>query len=223
MIEARMSDLNYNEVLMYLGHRGQDVTPEVQRQIQNDMEEVKRNVVPRLVYSRLPVRNGGISGFPMKGNDIREVLLPCCEAVLLAVTAGAQIEQVLMRHEVTNMADAVIMDACASVAVENICDDFEADLREQLKHENLYLTSRFSPGYGDFPIDTQIKLCEILNTSRRIGLTVTDRYLMVPRKSVTAVMGISVEPQELRKRGCETCGMFLNCDYRKRGVSCEGS
>lgn len=96
MIEARMSDLNYNEVLMYLGHRGQDVTPEVQRQIQNDMEEVKRNVVPRLVYSRLPVRNGGISGFPMKGNDIREVLLPCCEAVLLAVTAGAQIEQVLM-------------------------------------------------------------------------------------------------------------------------------
>ncbi|MCD8109522.1 MAG: methionine synthase [Clostridiales bacterium] len=223
MIEARISDLNYNEILMYLGHRGQDVTPDVQRQIQICMEEVKRYVVPRLVYSRLPVREGMISGFPIKGNDIREVLLPYCEAVLLAATVGARIEQVLMRHEVTNMADAVIMDACASVAVENVCDDFEADLREQLKNENLYLTSRFSPGYGDFPIDTQMKLCEILNTSRRIGLMVTDHYLMVPRKSVTAVLGISVEPQELRKCGCETCGMFLNCAYRKRGVSCERS
>ncbi len=212
--------MNYNEILMYLGYRGQDVTPEVRRQIQTCMEAIRRSVIPRLVYSRLPVKDGVVSGFPMKGNDIREVLRPCCGAVLLAATIGARTEQLLMRHEVTNMADAVIMDACASAAVENVCDRFEADLREQLKNEHLFLTSRFSPGYGDFPIDTQIQMCEVLNTSRRIGLTVTDRYIMVPRKSVTAVMGISGEPQELRKRGCEACGMFLNCAYRRRGSFC---
>lgn len=221
MIEARMPDLNYNEILMYLGYRGQDVTPETERQIRICMDEVQAVAAPRLVYSRLPVRDGEISGFPMKGNDIRQVLFPCCEAVLLAVTIGAQTEQLLMRREGTNMADAFIMDACASAAVENVCDQFEADLRERLRGENLFLTSRFSPGYGDFPIESQIQLCEVLNTSRRIGLTVTDRCIMVPRKSVTAVMGISEEPRELRKRGCEVCGMFLKCAYRKKGIVCE--
>ncbi len=221
LITARMPDLNYNEILMYLGHRGQEVTPEIERQIRTCMGEVRDAAVPRLVYSRLPVKEGQINNFPMEGQDIRGVLHPCCEAVLLAVTIGVRVEQILMRYEVTNMADAVIMDACASVAVENVCDQFEEEMREQLENEGLFLTSRFSPGYGDLPIDTQIRMCEVLNTSRRIGLTVTDRYIMVPRKSVTAVMGISKKPQELRKRGCEACGMFLNCPYRKRGIVCE--
>lgn len=221
MIEARLTDLNYNEILMYLGHRGQDVTPQIRQQIQIAAKEVKRIAVPRLVYSRLPVKDGGIVGFSMEGNDIRELLLPCREAVLLAVTIGARIEQILMRREVTDMADALILDACASVAVENVCDHFEADLREQLAREQLFLTGRFSPGYGDLPIDMQGRMCEILNTSRRIGVTVTESCIMVPRKSVTAVMGISETPPEIRKSGCEACGMFLNCSYRKRGISCE--
>lgn len=219
-MEARMTELNYNEILMYLGHRGQTVTPELEQQIQKCCDQVKAGVQPRLVFRRLPVKQGQIDGFPMEGNDIRQLLAPCEEAVLLAVTLGPKIEQIMMRHEVMDMADAVIMDACASVAVENVCDHFESDLREQLSRENLFLTSRFSPGYGDLPMDTQTRMCEVLNTIKRIGLTVTKNYIMVPRKSVTAVMGISREPQKLRKRGCEMCSMFLNCPYRKKGIAC---
>ncbi|MCD8332563.1 MAG: hypothetical protein LUB60_00250 [Clostridiales bacterium] len=220
MIEARMTELNYNEILMYLGHRGQEVTPEVEAQIRTCMAEVRKYAAPRLVYSRLPVEDGAVRGLPMEGEDIRALLEPCQEAVLLAVTLGSQIEQALMRREVTDMADAVIMDSCASVAVENVCDCFEEDMRELAAAEGLFLTSRFSPGYGDLPLDTQRRLCEALNTVRRIGLTVTENYIMVPRKSVTAVMGISAEPQKLRTRGCEACGMFLHCPYRKRGIVC---
>ncbi|MCD8364807.1 MAG: vitamin B12 dependent methionine synthase, activation domain protein [Clostridiales bacterium] len=220
MIEARMTELNYNEILMYLGHRGQDVTPRVEEQIHRCVSLVRQCAAPRLVYSRMPVEQGGIAGFPMEGEDIRRLLAPCREAVLLAVTLGAQVEQELMRCEVTDMADAVIMDSCASVAAENVCDCFEEDMREEVRAEHRYLTSRFSPGYGDLPINTQQKMCGVLNTARRIGLTVTENYIMVPRKSVTAVMGISDEPQELRSRGCEACSMFLTCAYRKKGMVC---
>ncbi len=255
MIDARMTDLNYNEILMYLGHRGQDVTPEIEEQICRCMAEVKRCAVPRLVYKRLPVINrrevsGGnddiavgsekrlrklaagqenvcptmagkeIQGLPTDGKDIQELLKPCREAVLLAVTLGSQIEHLLMRREVTDMAEAVILDSCASVAVENVCDCFEEDMRCQAEQEGLFLSSRFSPGYGDFPLDTQKRLCEVLNASRRIGLTVTENFLMVPRKSVTAIMGISSEPFALRGRGCEACNMFLTCSFRKRGTVC---
>ncbi len=247
MPEARMTELNMNEILMYLGHRGQELTPEVEDQIFRCMTQIKTYASPRLVYSRLPViekRTGTVTetvqenhesetespfreiskeeiqGLTIAGNDIQELLWPCREAVLLAVTLGSQIEQLLMRREVTDMAEAVILDASASVAVENVCDCFEEDLRDQIEQEGFFLSSRFSPGYGDFPLETQKRMCEVLNASRRIGLTVTENFLLVPRKSVTAIMGISEEPFTLRSRGCEVCNMFLNCAYRKRGAVC---
>ncbi len=221
MIEARMTDLNYNEILMYLGHRGQEVTPEVDAQIRKCMEDVRRYAEPRLVYSRLPVSDGEVAGFSCMGEDMREILMPCREAVLLAVTLGAGMEQAIRQREVKDIGEAFILDACASVAAENVCDRFEESMRGELAEEGLYLTSRFSPGYGDFPIECQKYLCDVLNTSRRIGLTVTESSILVPRKSVTAVMGIADTPQELRKRGCEACNLFLHCTYRKRGIVCE--
>ncbi len=232
--------MNYNEILMYLGHSGQEVTPDVDAQIRKGMEDVRRFAEPRLVYSRLPVTDGEVAGFPDKacdgsggagdasagvstrmGEDMRGILLPCREAVLLAVTLGAGMEQAIRQREVKDIGEAFILDACASVAAENVCDGFEESMREELAKEGLYLTSRFSPGYGDFPIECQRYLCEVLNTSRRIGLTVTESSILVPRKSVTAVMGISDKPQVLRKKGCEECSLFLHCTYRKRGIVCE--
>lgn len=221
-MEARLTELNRNEILLYLGHRGQELTPEISAQIDRCAERVRQASRPMLVYRRLPVLAGQVSGFPMEGKDIAALLAPCREAVLMAVTLGAQLERLLMRAEVTDMADAVIMDACASAAIENVCDHFEFDLRDQLQEEGLYLTDRFSPGYGDLPLDTQGAFCEALNTVRRIGLTVTPNHIMVPRKSVTAVLGISEQPQTLRRRGCEVCSLFLHCSYRKEGTTCHG-
>ena len=52
-MEPRLTELNYNEILMYLGHRGQEITPEVEGQIRRCMEEIARAAEPRLVYRRL--------------------------------------------------------------------------------------------------------------------------------------------------------------------------
>ncbi len=220
MLTARMTSLNNNEILLYLGHRGQEVTPGIQAQIDACVREVERASQPRLVYTRLPLEKGALPQLSLRGEDMRLLLEKSREVVLMAVTLGAGLEHTLMRHEVQNMADALIMDACASVAVENVCDCFEEDLRRQVEAEGLFLSSRFSPGYGDLPLDTQPRLCAVLNTARRIGLTVTDNHLMVPRKSVTAVLGIGEAPFALRAKGCEVCNMFLHCDYRKEGNSC---
>lgn len=221
-MEVRLTELNKNEILLYLGYRGQELTPEVSDQIDRCADLVRKAAKPLLVYRRLPVWEGQVSGFPMDGTDIAELLSPCQEAILMAATLGSQVERLLMRTEVTDMADAVIMDACASAAIENVCDHFEFDLREQLQAESLYLTDRFSPGYGDLPLSAQKAFCEALNTTRRIGLTVTPNNILVPRKSVTAVLGISNRPRTLRRRGCEVCSLFLHCSYRKEGITCHG-
>lgn len=219
-MQPRLTDLNYNEILLYLGHRGQEIPPEVEEQIRRCMAEVRSASQPRLVWRRLPVVDGAIAGLPLAGEDVKQLLAPCREAVVMAVTLGPALEQRIARREVTNMADAVILDACASTAVENVCDNFEADLREQVEEEGLFLTDRYSPGYGDLPLESQRALCAALDTQRRIGLTVTPSLILIPRKAVTAILGLSDRMQTHRHRGCASCNLFLTCPYRKEGLSC---
>lgn len=219
-MQARLTELNYNEILMYLGYRGQKITEDVEMQIRRCISEVMKASEPKLVWRRLPLVEGRIDGLKLEGQDIRNMLAPCHEVVLMAATIGSKVERLLMQREVSDMADAVIMDSCASTAIENVCDNFEFDLRSELERQGLYLTDRFSPGYGDLPLGTQPRLCAALNTQKRIGLTVSASNIMIPRKSVSAIMGISYEKQQLRKRGCEVCSMFINCPYRKGGQTC---
>ena len=98
----------------------------------------------------------------------------------------------------------------------------EQTLRQMLKAEGLYLTGRFSPGYGDWPISVQPLLAQALDTPRRMGMCVTESFLMLPRKSVTAVLGVSGQPVTGYRAGCGHCALRETCEYRKRGQSCEG-
>lgn len=221
-VQARLTELNENEILLYLGYRGQEYPAEVEAQIKRCEREVLAAADPRLIWRRLPAEGAHFSALPLEGEDIRELLDGCGEVVLMAVTLGQGIDRLLAKSSVSNMADAVIMDACASTAIENVADNFEMDLRRELEGEQLYLTDRFSPGYGDLPISVQKQFCAVLDTQRKIGLSVSPSMLMIPGKSVTAVLGISETPKPLRKRGCESCSLFRTCMYRKEGRNCHG-
>lgn len=219
-MQARLTELNENEILLYLGYRGQEYPAEVKAQIGRCVREVLAAAVPRLIWRRFPVNGAYFLALPLEGKDIRELLEGCQEAVLMAVTLGQGIDRLLAKSSVSNMADAVIMDACASTAIENVADNFEADLRKELEADNLYLTDRFSPGYGDLPLSVQKPFCAALDTERKIGLSVSSSMLMVPGKSVTAALGIADTPRPLRKKGCERCSLFRSCMYRKEGRNC---
>lgn len=221
-MEPRLTELNDNEILMYLGHRGQEVPEDLAGQIEDCKNRVLQASTPRLVWRRIAYADGMADGLALPGEDIRNLLTDCTEVVLFAATLGPKIDQLTRRYEVTNAADALIMDACASVAIENVCNHFEEDLCREMAEEGKYLTDRFSPGYGDLPLEIQKDLCRTLNASRRIGLTVSESMLMVPCKSVTAVIGIANRPQPHRVSGCETCNLFRTCEFRKEGRTCHG-
>ena len=53
------------------------------------------------------------------------------------------------------MSRAVILQACAAAAIESFCDEQEEGLRKSVEGEKLFLRPRYSPGYGDFPIQWQ--------------------------------------------------------------------
>ena len=143
------------------------------------------------------------------------MLADCREAVLLAATLGADSERMLLREQTKDPTNALILDAVLSSAIEAVCDQLEAELRDKAVKDGLFLTDRFSPGYGDMPIAQSKAICEVLNTGRTIGLTVSQSGILMPRKSVTAVMGVSGTAVQLRKKGCEGCSARQTCAFAR--------
>lgn len=159
--------------------------------------------------------------FLWQGQDVQRHLAGCTQAVLLAVTLGAGVDAQIRRAGVGDVAAQAATDALASALAEQVCDEAEARLRAEAQSQGLYLTGRYSPGYGDWPITVQPRLAAVLDTPRRIGLYVTDTFLMLPRKSVTAVLGAGRAPVSGQRAGCAHCALRDKCEYRKRGESCE--
>ena len=173
---------------------------------------------PRAVWLRAPV---GALGDLWQGSDIQRHLAGCTEAVLLAVTLGPGADAQIRRAGVGDVAAGAASDALASVLAEQAAEAAEARLRALAAAEGMYLTGRYSPGYGDWPIGVQPRIAALLDTPRRIGLCVTGTCLMLPRKSITAALGVSREPVTGYRAGCAHCQLRDKCEYRKRGETCE--
>ena len=144
----------------------------------------------------------------------------CPQAVLLAVTLGPGVDAQIRRAGVGDIAAGVASDALGSGLAEQAADAAEAELRQWAAKEGKYLTGRYSPGYGDWPITVQPLVAAALDTARRAGLCVTDTNLMTPRKSVTALLGVSEHPVKGHLAGCGHCVLRTRCEYRKRGITC---
>ncbi len=219
-VEARLTEIPRSEVLRYLGYRGQSIDANLDRQIESCIQAVRQCAKPRLTYRITNLSDGLPNGLALEGGDIKALLEGCTSAIVMAATLGPEAEALLRRTEITNMADAVIMDSAQSAAIENVCDNFESDMRLSYRKEGLFLSDRFSPGYGDLSLSSQRSISEYLVAEKRIGLTVTQNMIMVPRKSVTCIIGISNSPRDLRRRGCENCSASSSCQYRKTGRIC---
>ena len=239
MIKPKITQLNREDIYRYLGlqsaspllHEQTGDDPRLDEQITRCEQTVLETARIRCVYRILPMSaialdadHSTVSAAPessdtdrrcdtdaailLCGKDIARLLDGCSEVVFMALTLGAELERVLMKQEVTDMSDALVLDICASAAVEAAADDFER------------LTNRFSPGYGDFDLSHQRPLLELLNASRAAGITLTPSQLMVPRKSVTAVMGISSNIREKVLGGCGRCPLLSRCSYRSHNLRC---
>ena len=238
MINARITEPDKNEILRYLGWKGMGPAPVTDNRINLVVEQLMEIARPRLVYRILPADAGGtflLSGSaagpeacepaasqdnrnPVAGGsrDLAGVLAGCSEICIFAVTLGSRLDALIDRKQVSDMSEALLLEAVSNAAIENVCDNFENDLRKHLKETGKYLSDRVSPGYGDISLAIQKEICDILNSFRRIGLTVTDTCMMIPRKSVTAIAGISRNPDVYTRKGCESCNMYGRCDYSCR-------
>lgn len=220
-------NIDKNEILRYLGYSGQKIDENTNILINNCIEKLRKNIKPLVVTERFGIdfQDDGVklinTDVVLLGNDITNHLKGCGECVILCATLGINVDNLIRITQNISMSEAVVLDACAVEFIEKVCDIATLDIENSLKTEKKSITLRFSPGYGDLPIEIQPDILKIVDAQRRIGLTVTDTNIMIPRKSVSAVIGISDKDiNQKNKKSCESCNLKDRCKYRKRGVKC---
>lgn len=217
------------EVIRYLGYRGVTPDDEVMREIEACVKELNNAVTPRFVYERFALSlyredNGEESlcfaGIRVHSRDLAVNLSGCREVCLMAVTLGPGPDLLVRRASVDRMSRAVILQATAAAMTETWCDRINERIRLEAAQEGLYTRPRFSPGYGDLPLDLQKEISSILNMPKEIGVSLTDTMLMTPSKSVTALIGISDTPGNCAQAGCTGCAASSSCAYARTETEC---
>lgn len=119
---------------------------------------------PRAVWLEADVDSLLEAGI-LQGGDVMKHLEGCPQALMLAVTLGPGVDAQIRRAGVGDIAASVASDALGSALAEQAADAREAELRQWAAREEKYLTGRFSPGYGDWPITVQPKVAAVLDTA----------------------------------------------------------
>ena len=214
MIE--LEKLNRNEAVRYLGGAGIRLNYRMDVLMDECEKAVLEKASPKYLYVEKDLPCPQIMG----GKDIESHLNGCEKAIVMCATVGSEVDKLIRISQISDMARAVVMDSLASVAVEQVCNVFDKIIAE--KYSDYNMTFRFSPGYGDYPIELQKIILQMLDAPKKIGLCTNDNFLLTPTKSVTAVLGLSKNPIARKKRGCAICNMRETCNFRRKGLHCGG-
>lgn len=221
-------NINKEEVLRYLGYNGQNIDINLNDKIDFCIDETKDNVDIKYTYEVFDIETDIDSNtvsfkdcnFKIHSKDVSKLLINCDQCILMAVTLGFRIEQNIRRYSYNNLTKGIIIDSCATTSVEEVCDRLQQHINYKFSKENKYLTMRYSPGYGDLDIKINKEILNLLNANKTIGVSVTDAGIMMPRKSVVALIGVSKFEIKQEKRTCENCLNKNNCEYRRKADGC---
>ena len=214
--------MNLRETLRYLGYRGHKPDEQTLSLIEECWRELEGAAVKKALYREFPLGfldDGRLDMgcFKTKSQALSKNLADCGHVLLFAATLGIQADNLIRRYTRLKMSKAVVMQAAAAAMLEDYCDEINEELKQAYEKKGLYLRPRFSPGYGAFPLECQPEFLRGLEAGKRMGITLTDSLLMVPSKSVTAVIGVSSRKGDCRVKGCESCPQ-KECQYRRKAI-----
>lgn len=206
-------DSKRGEILRYLGTPGSNVG-DLDSLIDNCQAELEQIARPRFHYAIIAPAE-----YPqlIQGKDIAKHLKDAERWVLLAATLGNQVDRQIDIYQLSDLTRAVTLNACATAAIENLCQEAEKDIRAEKDAKGLILGPRFSPGYGDYPLSVQPSLLSILNTGPRLGLTCTSTFYLIPKKSVTAMAALRSKEWVPPRGRCGDCYLSNQCPYKREG------
>ena len=211
-------DIRTREAIRYLGYGKHAIDERTSELIQCSFEELEQVSDAKFIYrifeiSELNTNELMIGTLKVQSEKLYRNLHGCHAVVLFCATLGTGVDLLMKRYTVTDMAKTAVLQACAAALLEEYCDNIQKQIATELA-KGEYLRPRFSPGYGDFSILHQKDLLQMVDASKKIGLSMTDGYMLTPMKSITALIGISYESADCHMSGCKVCSR-TDCAYRR--------
>lgn len=218
-------DFDRREALRILGYGNNMPDEATARRLDAAFAAVDREARPRWTFKAFelkwqPEPTLEPAALALPGKNIAAHLKSCDGVMLIGLTLGAGVDTLIRAATATNPVEGLMADAAASALIDSYADLAEAQLRTETEAAGRFLTGRFSPGYGDLPLWLQNALVGLIDGPRAIGLTVSDSHIMLPRKSITALLGTAGHPVTGKLAGCDTCALRGGCERFKRGDFC---
>ena len=218
-------EINKAEVLRYLGYKKNDIQNAPHSVIKECIGKVTASAAYKACYDKFPISLPGGSmldlGFMSVSSKSLAKNLSCCnEIILFTATIGIETDRLIQKYSALSPVYAVVLQAVGAAAIESWCNELNFRFAEREQKNKHYLRPRFSPGYGDLPLNMQKDIFRVLDCSRKIGVTLTDSLMMLPTKSVSAIIGLSDCDSGCVPSGCESCKK-TDCLFR-RNVSEDG-
>jgi len=199
--QSDLPPVNEREVWRYSGCKDIPDEPELTELMRDTLDRYASSARPRVCFTvtdKVP--------FETDSKGLAKVIQGADKVVTFAATVGIEYDRLIRRYQRIEPTRALFLQALGAERVEALCDLFCSEFEGR--------TPRYSPGYGDLPLETQKDLFEVLQCEHKIGISLNESLLMTPTKSVTALFGINKGQPGTDGHDCSLCGL-LSCEYRR--------
>ncbi len=201
------------QVLIQIGYdNGDEPSARITSLVNDYIENYHDLIAPSYSYTFCDIKwvegsNIGLGDSIILRSRIIARLLARCEIVaVFTLTIGSYLEDM-----VTHLAEeglvlqATVLDAIGSGITEELANHVENKIKRIANAGNLVISRRFSPGYCDWKVNQQKMVFRAMDNDTG-GVRLTDSNLMIPRKSVSGIIGIGLPGKNIESYNpCLTC------------------
>lgn len=208
--------INKKEILRYMGCK--DATDDILHLVDDCLKELDGKLSYKVCYDTFDIQvepNRIDLGFAASNSSGLSINLSDCHKIIVfGATIGIEIDRLIAKYSRLSPSRALCFQAIGAERIESLCNIFNDEVTAEQLSKGLYTRPRYSPGYGDLPLDMQKNIFAVLDCPRKIGLSLNESLLMSPSKSVTAIIGISDKPKSCKTDSCTNCNK-TDCNYRR--------
>ena len=158
------------------------------------IEETVPLLTYKACYAEFPINiSDNTVAFPfteIKSHDLANRFIGCDKAIIIVTTIGIGADRLVEKYKKVSPAKAFIINAVCTERIESLTDKAQNEIASEYQKLGFSLTKRYSPGYGDLPLEFQKNVFSVLSPEKNLGATLNDSLLMSPSKSVSAIIGI---------------------------------
>ncbi len=183
------------ETARYMGYKhGAEPSEAICELVEEAYKELCKVITPKYIYKEYDFTRTDdgiiIDGVEFKSKKLLNHLRNSASVILFGATIGVGADTLVRKYSVTDVAMTSVVHCVGASLVENLCDIACEELKSTIKGEH---RPRFSPGYGDLNISSQVDFFKLLPMTTQLGVTLSENYMMTPTKTVTAFIGVIKE------------------------------